>query len=192
MNAAEHFFCSSSLWRCISSRKLLPWIFSGVNMGDHLLEVGAGYGAATPYLKSRVPRVTSLEYDINSLRRLKSQTNGSSSAVCGDASHLPFASQSFSSAVAILMLHHLKSTGAQDAAFREIFRVLRPGGVFLAFEISDSWIHHVGHIRSTYTPVKTNSIAPRLSALGFTKISVDSHTGGFRFSAAIPGKARML
>jgi ubiquinone/menaquinone biosynthesis C-methylase UbiE len=187
MNAAEHFICSSSLWRYLTKRKLLPWILSETDLGDHLLEVGAGYGAATSHLRERVPRVTSLEYDRLSTRKLKQQHDGhSGGAVHGDATKLPFASKTFSSTLAILVLHHLKSRQLQDRVFAEVFRVLKPGGVFVAFEITDSWIHHVGHIRSTFTPVSPGSAFGRLSTAGFSPIALDLRKGAFRFIAIRP------
>lgn len=187
MNGFERCFCSSSLWRYLSRRHALPWILSGARLGDHLLEIGAGYGAATCYLQERVARVTSLEYDAKLLGKLKKQANGRPNApVQGDASSLPFADQSFSSAIAVLVLHHLKSPDLQDRAFAEAFRVLRPGGVFLAAEINNSWVHHVGHIRSTFTPVAPGSVFARLSNAGFSRISVDFRSGGFRISAIRP------
>jgi len=184
MNAAEHFICSSSLWRYFTRRQLLPWILSGIQLGDHLLEIGAGYGAATAHLRTRVSRVTSLEYDHNATLKLKLQ-NGAvlGGAVRGDAARLPFASQTFSSALAILVLHHLKSAELQDQMFEEAFRVLRPGGVFVAFEITDGWFHRVGHIRSTFTPVPPGSLNSRLSAAGFSSIALDSRQGAFRVTA---------
>jgi ubiquinone/menaquinone biosynthesis C-methylase UbiE len=186
MNAAEHFICSSSLWRYFTRRQLLPWVLSGTRLGDHLLEIGAGSGAATSHLKTRVSRVTSLEYDHNSALRLKSLNNGSVAAVRGDASSLPFAAQTFSSALAILVLHHLRSTQLQDQMYAEAFRVLRPGGVFIAFEIPDSWFHRIGHIRSIFTPVTPNSVFPRLTAAGFSKITLDVRKGAFRLTAVRP------
>jgi SAM-dependent methyltransferase len=186
MNAAERLFCSSSLWRYISARKALPWILSGAQLGDHLLEIGAGYGAATPYLEMHVSRVTSLEYDYKSLCKLKSQINSAASLVCGDASVLPFAPQAFSAAIAVLVLHHLKSPQLQDRVFAEVFRVLRPGAIFLACEIPDSWLHHIGHIGSTFTPLAPDSVSPRLISAGFTNIAVDARPCAFRFAAIRP------
>jgi ubiquinone/menaquinone biosynthesis C-methylase UbiE len=184
MNTLEHFLCSSSLWRYISQRQLLPWVLSGARLGDHVLEIGAGYGAGTEHLRQRVPRVTSLEYDHNSTLSLKSQHNGHPGGVLrGDASRLPFADETFSSAVAILVLHHLQSRKLQDHAFAEVLRVLRPGGVFLAFEINDSWIHHVGHYKSTFTPLSPGSAFARLSLAGFSRVSIDFRRGGFRLHA---------
>ena len=184
MNAFENFFCSSSLWRYMTRRQLLPWLLSGTNLGDQLLEIGAGYGAATAYLQTRVSRVSSLEYDHKSTLKLKAQMNGAHGAVVrGDAARLPFTSQTFSSAIAILVLHHIKSAALQDRVFAEVFRVLRPGGVFLAFEIADNWIHRVAHMRSTFTPVAPASVSPRLSAAGFSQIALNFHKGAFRITA---------
>jgi len=41
----------------------------------------------------------------------------------------------FSSAIAVLVLHHLRSRKQQDRAFAEVRRVLQPGAHFFAFEI---------------------------------------------------------
>jgi ubiquinone/menaquinone biosynthesis C-methylase UbiE len=184
MNHLEHFLCSSSFWRYFSQRRLLPWVLSGMRLGDHVLEIGAGYGAATGLLRERVARVTSLEYDHKSMLHLKVQHSGSSGSVIrGDASQLPFADQTFSAAIAILVLHHLKSRELQDRMFAEVLRVLRSGGVFLAFEINESWIHHLGHFKSTFTPVSAGSTFARLTAAGFSRISVDFRRGGFRLHA---------
>jgi ubiquinone/menaquinone biosynthesis C-methylase UbiE len=101
----------------------------------------------------------------------------------GDAATLPFADETFSSAVAILMLHHLRSSELQDRAFAEICRTLRPGGVFLAFEIEDVWMHRVAHIRSTFVPIAPASAFARLTAAGFSKVTVDIRRGGFRIWA---------
>ena len=181
MNSCETWFCGSPYWRWITRRKLLPWIVQGSELGDHILELGAGPGVATQELALRAPRVTSLEYDHPFAAKLAAQVNGSNTAVIrGDASTLPFADASFSSAIAILVLHHLQSGEMQDCAFAEILRVLRPGGVFLAFEIQDSWLHRVGHIRSTFVPVVPASLFARLMAAGFSKVTVDIRSGGFR------------
>ena len=187
MNGFEHFFCSSSLWSKVTSRHLLPWMLSGSCLGEHVLEIGAGYGAATPFLRERASQVTSLEYDSKSIARLKAcHKVGLGGALRGDASQLPFAGQTFTSAVAILVLHHLKSRELQDQMFAEVLRVLRPGGHFFAFEISDSWIHRVGHIASTFTPLVPGSAIARLSNASFSTIELDSRFGGFRLRAVRP------
>src|SRR6266581_7591344 len=184
MNRLENWFCATSLWRYVTRRQVLPWLLQGSELGEHVLELGAGPGAAMTELGLRAARVTSLEYDHAFAAKLGACVNGSNATVIqGDAATLPFADGTFSSAIAILMLHHLRSTELQDRVFAEAWRVLRPGGVFLAFEIQDAWMHRVAHIRSTFAPVAPASAFARLTAAGFSKVTVDIQRGGFRVRA---------
>lgn len=184
MNRYETWFCGSWFWRWVTRRQLLPWILQGSELGEHVLELGAGSGAATEELERVAARVTSLEYDHASAAKLAARVSGAGVVVIqGDAATLPFAGGTFSSAIAILMLHHLRSGELQDRAFAEIWRVLRPGGVFLAFEIQDGWLHRVGHIRSTFVPMAPASAFARLAAAGFSNVTVDFRRGGFRIRA---------
>jgi len=187
MNAYESWFCASRFWQWVTQRKLLPWIVEGSDLGEHVLELGAGTGAATEELTRRAARVTSLEYDHASAAKLAARINGSNvSLVHGDAAALPFPDKTFSSAIAILMLHHLRSKEVQDRAFAEVFRVLRPGGVFLAFDIQDGWLHRVAHIRSTFVPVALTTAPARLTVAGFSDITITVRRGGFRIRALRP------
>jgi len=184
MNRFETWFCGSPFWRWVTRRQLLPWILQGSELGEHVLELGVGPGAATEELGHLAARVTSLEYDHAFAAKLGARVSGASVTVIqGDAATLPFSDGTFSSAIAILMLHHLRSNEMQDRAFAEVWRVLRPGGVFLAFEIQDGWLHKVGHIRSTFVPVTPASAFARLTAAGFSKVTVDFRRGGFRIRA---------
>jgi ubiquinone/menaquinone biosynthesis C-methylase UbiE len=128
--------------------------------------------------------VTSLEYDHEFAARLGARVSGTNASVIrGDAATLPFPDNTFTSAIAILMLHHLRSNELQDRAFAEIGRVLRPGGVFLAFEIQDGWLNRVGHIRSTFVPVDPSTAPARLTVAGFSRAMVDLWRSGFRIRA---------
>jgi ubiquinone/menaquinone biosynthesis C-methylase UbiE len=183
MNALENWFCSTSLWLWMTRNQLLPFVLGRADLGDHLLEIGAGPGAATPELRKRVPRVTSLEYDHAFAARL-AQTNMRVTVVQGDASALPFADRTFSSAVAILMLHHLRSSKLQDLAFAEVHRVLQPGGLFFAFDVPDGWFNRVIHTNSTFVPVHPETLVARLTTAGFDGVTLDQRPGGFRFRAS--------
>lgn len=153
-------------------------------LGEHLLELGAGAGPATMELARRAARVTSLEYDHSSALKLYTRAKHSNVGVIqGDAAALPFPNATFSAAIAILMLHHLKSPELQDRAFSEIHRVLRPGGVFLAFDIPNGWLHRVSHIKSTFVPLDPGTAAQRLRAAGLAQVSMDSRSGAFRIRA---------
>lgn len=177
-------------------------MIGGNSLGDHVLELGAGPGAGTDELRRRAPRVTSLEWShpfaADLAARYATQTDatsnrervGAGAVLQGDAAALPFADQSFSSVFAILMLHHLLSREHQERAFREIFRVLRRGGVFFAFEIEDGWFNRVIHIRSVFVPIDRGKIREQLAAVGFTQVIVDSRRGGFRVCGARGGEAQ--
>ena len=66
--------------------------------------------------------------------------------VVGDPSDpvgLPFADESFDAVTSVGVLEHVRETGGQEAAsLREIARVLRPGGIFIAYHFPNrySWI----------------------------------------------------
>jgi ubiquinone/menaquinone biosynthesis C-methylase UbiE len=182
MNKFENWFCASGLWRYVTEHKWLPWLLEGTDLGEHVLEVGAGPGAATEELARSARSVTSLEYSHDFCVRLQAKVNGGS-VVQGDASVLPFESQTFTAAIAVLVLHHLRSRDGQDRAFAEIFRVLKPGGVLVALEIQDGWLTRVAHFRSTFVPVSTDELNSRLRAAGFCNVSVNNQRGAIRIHA---------
>jgi SAM-dependent methyltransferase len=181
MNRFENWFCASALWRYVTRTQLLPWMVAGAELGDHVLELGAGPGAATHELRKLANRVTSLEYDHAFAAGLRGRTGLESAHIIqGDAAGLPFLGNTFSSAIAVLVLHHLRSKEMQDRAFGEVRRVLRPGGVFLAFEILDGWFNRTIHVQSTFVAVDPASVRVRLEAAGFASVSVNYRRGGFR------------
>jgi ubiquinone/menaquinone biosynthesis C-methylase UbiE len=190
MNRFENWFCSSSLWRSVSERKLLPWMLSGYALGDHVLEVGSGPGAITDELSRRAGRVTSLEYDPRFVSQLAEQHKGSRvNIVRGDAARLPFPDNAFSSVVAVLVLHHLKSPQEQNAAFQEFHRVLQPGGSFFAFEIREGWLQKAVHVCSTFVPVSPASAFARLTVAGFSRVAVEIERTAFRVCASRAAEA---
>src|SRR5260370_35541849 len=105
MNAYEAWSCESGLWRWVTWRQLLPWILQGSELGENVLEVGAGPGAATEELGRLANRVTSLEYDHAFAAKLRASVNGSNAPVIrGDAGTLPFSNAAFRAEIAILLL----------------------------------------------------------------------------------------
>jgi len=115
--------------------------------------------------------------------------NGNGAGIVqGDAASLPFANRTFTAAVAVLVLHHLRSSELQDRAFAEVHRVLQPGGEFFAFEIPDGWFNRVIHIKSTFVPIQPNALAARLANAGFGGVVLDRRPGGFSFRASAKAK----
>lgn len=72
--------------------------------------------------------------------------------VVGDPSDpvgLPFANESFDAVTSVGVLEHVRETGGDEAAsLREIRRILRPGGVFIAYHFPNrySWIDIVARV----------------------------------------------
>jgi len=184
MNALENWFCATSFWRRITERDILPWLLGGYSLGDSVLELGAGPGATTETLRHYSAHVTSLEYDHKFATQLGARYEKTNVSVLqADAASLPFPDATFSSATAILVLHHLRSSQQQEETFAEIHRVLKPRGVFLVFEISNSWIHRVAHFKSTFVPIAPEAASARMKSLGFEDIFVEKQRGAFRICA---------
>jgi ubiquinone/menaquinone biosynthesis C-methylase UbiE len=184
MNAFENWFCGTSFWRRVTERTILPWLLNGYSLGDSVLELGAGPGATTEELRKRAKRVTSLEYSHDFAAELGARfSNTNANVLQGDAAALPFPDNSFSSIIAILVLHHLKSREQQERAFAEIYRVLKPNGAFLVFELKDGWLQRFGHIKSVFVPVSSSEISNQLTSFGFSEIAVESKGSSFRVCA---------
>ena len=168
----------------MTRERLLPWLLGRADLGDRVLEIGAGAGAATAELRKRASHVVSLEYDSLLVTRLAQRNGNGAGIVQGDAASLPFADCTFSSAVAVLALHHLRSSEQQDRAFAEVHRVLQPGGHFFVFEIPDGWFNRFIHTNSTFVPIQPNALAVRLTTAGFVDVVLDRRPGGFSFRAS--------
>ena len=104
----------------------IPEGFSG-----RLLEVPVGTGILTMPLYREMPEaeITCLDYSPEMLERAKSRGEGLAHVRFqqGDVGALPFGDGSFD---IVLSLNGFHAFPDKEAAWREIFRVLRPGGTF--------------------------------------------------------------
>ena len=188
MNRFHRWFCRSGFWRTAVQNELMPWALSGLDLGPELLEVGPGPGLTTDLLRTRVPRLTSIEIDpalAESLRRRLAGTNVR--VVQGDATQLPFEDGEFSAAVSFTMLHHVPSPALQDRLFAEVRRVLRPGGVFAGTDSVTSLPFRLMHVFDTMVLVDPDRIGARLEAAGFSRVTVRQAKTSFSFRAAVAG-----
>jgi ubiquinone/menaquinone biosynthesis C-methylase UbiE len=117
-----------------------------------VLEVGAGTGRNLPHYR-RARRIVLTDPDAAMLARTQRRLSGCCcpvEVVVADAQRLPFADRSFDEVVATLVFCTIP---VPQAAYAEVRRVLRPGGVFRLLEhvrTPRSWI---ARMQDLLTPV---------------------------------------
>jgi len=187
MNRFHRWFCRTDLWRGLLAGKILPWALEGIELGDRVLEIGPGPGLTTEWLLGRCERLTAIEIDNQLAASLKSRLPVNKiSVIEGDATALPFAERSFSSAVSFTMLHHIPTNALQERLIREILRVLVPGGFFAGSDSPPSRILRFMHRRGEYLPVDPEKFGSCLESAGFTDVIIERNRWVFRFLARRP------
>jgi SAM-dependent methyltransferase len=187
VNRVHNLLCSSRWWSRSVENELVPWGLKGVELGDDLLEIGPGFGATSRVLARRPGRLTVLELEQDYCERLRRDLGGRADVVQGDATRMPFADGRFSGAACFTMLHHIPSPELQDELFREVLRVLRPGGVFAGTDsIGRGPLFKLVHIGDTLVLVDPDGLSARLAAAGFEDARVSTSSKSLRFTAYKP------
>jgi len=186
MNKA-HEACGSDEWRQAIREVILPWALGDTDLGDNVLEVGPGYGATTDVLSQSVPRLTSVEIDVELAAMLVDRFADVPSVqiVHGDATSLQYTDHSFSGAACFTMLHHVPSKELQDRLFGELARVLQRGAALVASDSLGSEELAAHHEDDTYNPVDPDSLPDRLTAAGFTDVDVRTNPYGWAVIARV-------
>jgi SAM-dependent methyltransferase len=186
MNENHERLCPSPEWAEHIRSEILPSLTSSADLGDDMLEIGPGPGAATEWLRHRVRRLTAVESDAEAAGKLAARYAGSNvEVVVGDATNLSYPDESFDSVGCFTMLHHVPTLALQNRLLAEAFRVLRPGGVLIASDsLGSNDLHHF-HEGDTYNPIEPASALTRLQTLGFGKITI-MVDWGLRFAAWTP------
>jgi ubiquinone/menaquinone biosynthesis C-methylase UbiE len=187
VNLAHNKLCSSGRWQRRVEDELLPWGLKGVELGDDVLEIGPGFGATTKVLARRPIRLSVVELEEDYCRRLRSALGDEVQVSQGDATALPFPDSRFSAAVCFTMLHHIPSRELQDEAFREIARVLRPGGTFAGTDsIGKGVLFKLIHVGDILNLIDPDELPARLEAAGLSDVSVEVGGRSMRWRARRP------
>jgi SAM-dependent methyltransferase len=166
----------------------MPWALDGVDLGDDVLELGPGLGATTRVLARRPGRLSVVELEHRSARRLRSEFAPRVDVLEGDATAMALPDGRFSAVACFTMLHHLPSPQAQDQVLAEACRVLRPGGVFVGSDsLGGSVVFWLFHLTDTFVRVAPERLADRLLAAGFVEPRVHAVESSVRFTARKPG-----
>lgn len=115
--------------------ELMKQVIEARGIGRHGLDVGCGQGAY-------VGRMRELGFDVEGIDmsagqvRLAARNVGAGIVRVGSVLEIPAPDESFDFLYIINVLHHLNSVEEQQRAFRELFRVLKPGGLLFVHEIN--------------------------------------------------------
>ena len=116
---------------CHSQSLYEKTLTSHVDSDTQLLDLGCGHQVLPSWrleqekrLVSRCRSVTGLDYDSGSLKAHKTI----SERVRGSVTDLPFSSRRFDLVAANMVVEHLDNP---DVQFQEVYRVLKPGGLFI-------------------------------------------------------------
>lgn len=173
MNTQHQQLCSSPEWEAHLQTTVMPAVTAGIMLGEELLELGPGPGAATDWLRGRVRRLVAVEHDTRSANALRDRFAQSNvEVVDGDATALPFAAGSFDSVAAFTMLHHVPSRRLQARLLSEAVRVLRPGGVLVGSDsLHSDELHHF-HREDTYNPIEPATLLTLFDVHGYVRITI--------------------
>ena len=111
-------------WRS-SGEQLEALVRSHISPGTHVLDLGCGRGGVVELFWRDVRLAAGLDPDVPSLAEHRAP---GMPVVRGRGEHLPFAAGSFDLIVCLWVLEHLDEP---EAVFKEVRRVLKPGGHFV-------------------------------------------------------------
>jgi SAM-dependent methyltransferase len=186
VNRLHRWLCRSQRWRKTIQQRV-PWVLSGADLGQNILELGPGPGLTTDLLRITAHRITAIEIDPMLAKSLSARLRGTNvEVITGDATAMPFCDAQFSGGVALTMLHHVPSPQLQDKLLREVWRVIEPGGMFVGSDSLQSLFMRLIHIGDTLVPVDPDRFGARLEAAGFEILEIERNSEAFRFRALKP------
>ena len=191
MSAIEGAFCRSTPWRSFARRRVLPWALDGYPLTGEVLEIGGGSGAMAAGVARKFPnaRLTLTDVDLAMVEtaRARLAAHPNIAIEVADVTALPFDTGRFDAVTSYLMLHHVIDW---VDALAEVSRVLKHGGAFIGYDLTDTRIARLIHKAdgSPHRIVAPDELADGLAVTGFTKITIrpSVHEHLMRFHAHKP------
>ena len=188
MSAIEGAFCRSAPWRALARRTVLPWALGGEGLTGEVLEIGGGSGAMADGVARLFPdvrlTVTDVDDDMVASARRRLAQHENLKVQPADVTALPFGDASFDAVTSYLMLHHVI---AWRDALGEVGRVLRPGGRFLGYDLTNTRAARLTHRLdgSPHLILSPGTLRAGLNETGFENVVVRPSVAGhfMRFGA---------
>lgn len=191
MSAVEAMFCRSAPWRAFALRVVMPWALAGEHLSGSVLEIGGGSGVMASGLARSFPGADLTVTDVDEMMAASARERlaglANAHVRTADVTAMPFEDASFHSVVSFLMLHHVIEW--QDA-LEEVARVLRPGGTFVGYDLTDTVLARLVHRvdGSPHRIISPSELRDGLAQTGFGRVSVRLSARGhlMRFKAVQP------
>lgn len=147
---------------------------TGLVGGARILDIGAGEGQLAQALAhAGAAEVWALDVSPKQLFAAAEKGSARLRFVIGSAGDTPFEGGGFDLVVAHLVLHHIEPL---QPVFHEVFRLLRPGGLFVAVEPTPlvGLLAH-GATSENEAPISPGRVLSELKAANFTELSNRYH-----------------
>jgi ubiquinone/menaquinone biosynthesis C-methylase UbiE len=154
---------------------------TGLQPGDHVVDVGCGSGTAVRRASRLGARATGVDPAPVMLRVARWLGGRNATYLDGGAEALPVADGDATVVWSIASVHHWPQL---EAGLAEAYRVLAPGGRFLAIERSTT-PGATGLASHGWTDQQADAFAERCRETGFTDLRVSTHDSGRRRVVAV-------
>ena len=161
----EHFWWFAGM-REVTAALLDPLLPAAQNRS--VLDAGCGTGLNLSWLKKYSPNSAVVGIDFAADALAFCRARGERLVTCASVIDLPFADSSFDVVTSFDVLVQLPGEGADGEALREMYRVLRPGGILFVRVAAYDWMKS-GHDRalSTQRRYQLPVLRERIEEAGF-------------------------